>query len=102
MKLNNKDILSVLYKAKEQFITDKNLGNYLGGMCFYIRNSIYSIFNIRISYFEIKYIIPEFVPETFGLNEEYSSFWWNVYDVNSRINAFDKLIKIYKNKINEI
>lgn len=100
MKLNNEDILCVLYTAKSKFITDRNTHNYAFGMCFYIQNCINFIFNIYIYYSEIKHIIPEFIPETFGLNVEYNHLWWNSEDIDSRINAFDKLIEIYKNKIN--
>lgn len=101
MKLNNKDILCVLYTAKAKFIADRNTYNHAFGMCFYITNCINFIFNIYITYSEIKNIIPEFIPETFGLNIEYNCLWWNIDDINSRINAFDKLIEIYKNKINK-
>lgn len=100
MKLTNKDILCVLYTAKSKFITDRTTPNYAFGMCFYIQTCINFIFNTYIYYSEIKYIIPEFIPETFGLNVEYNHLWWDTEDINSRINAFDKLIEIYKNKIN--
>ena len=99
MKLTNEDILCVLYTAKAQFIADRNTPNYGISMCFYIQQSLKSIFNIYVYYSKIKDIIPEFIPETFGVNIEYDFYWWNVEDVDSRINAFDKLIEIYKNKL---
>lgn len=102
MKLNNKDILCVLYTAKAKFIVDRNTTNYGFGMCFYIQNCISFIFNTHIYYSDIKNIIPEFIPETFGLNVEYPHLWWNIDDINSRIKAFNKLIEIYKNKIDEV
>lgn len=99
MKLTNEDILYVLYTAKAQFIADRNTPNYGIGMCFYIQQSLKSIFNIYVYYSKIKSIIPEFVPKTFELNLENDLlWWWNAEDVDSRINAFDKLIEIYKNK----
>lgn len=101
MKLNNKDILYVLYTAKAKFIVDRNTYNYAFGMCFYIQTCINFIFDTYVYYSEIKNIIPEFIPETFGLNVEYNHLWWNSEDIDSRIKAFDKLIEIYKNKINE-
>lgn len=100
MKLNNKDILCVLYAAKVKFIADRNTFGYPFGMCFYIQNCISFIFNTHIYYDEIKNIIPEFIPETFGLTINNNNHWWNINDINSRIKAFDKLIEIYKNKIN--
>ena len=100
MKLNNKDILCVLYTAKSKFITDRNTYNHAFGMCFYIQDCISYIFKIYVYYSKIKNIIPEFVPETFGLNVEDNHFWWNIDDIDSRIKAFDILIEIYKNKIN--
>lgn len=75
MELTNKDILCVLYAAKEKFIADRNSNNYAFGMCFYIQNCLNFIFNIYVYYNEIKNIIPEFIPETFGLNVEGSIFW---------------------------
>ena len=99
MKLTNEDILCVLYTAKSKFITDRNTHNYAPNMCFYIQDAINIIFKTYIYYSKIKDIIPEFIPETFGVNIEYDSYWWNVEDVDSRINAFDKLIEIYKNKL---
>lgn len=71
MKLNNEDILCILYTAKAKFIVDRNTSNYAFGMCFYIQTCINFIFGIHIYYPEIKNIIPEFVPKTFGLNVEY-------------------------------
>lgn len=107
MKLTNEDILSVLYTAKSKFITDRNTHNYAPNMCFYIQTYINIIFKTYIYYSKIKDIIPEFIPKTFGLNIEHNywwddTFWWNVNDIDSRINAFDKLIEIYKNKIKEL
>lgn len=101
MKITNKDILYVLYAAKAKFIADRNTSNYAFGMCFYIQSCINFIFNIHIYYSGIKYIIPEFIPETFGLNVDHNCLWWDAKDIDSRIKAFDKLIEIYKNKINE-
>lgn len=100
MELNNKDILCVLYTAKAKFIADRNTLNYAFGICYYIQNCIHYVFNIYICYAEIKDIIPEFIPETFGLNVDHNNHWWNIDDIDSRIKAFDKLIEIYKNKIN--
>lgn len=98
MKLTNEEVLCVLYTAKSKFITDRNSDNYAYGMCFYLQISISFIFNIYLYYTEIKNIIPEFTPETFGLNVEYHGLWWKIKDNDSRIKAFDKLIEIYKNK----
>lgn len=102
MKLTNKDILCVLYAAKSKLIADRNTNNYSAGMCYYIQNCISFIYNTYIYYSEIKHIIPEFIPETFGLNVEYGSFWWDINDDVSRIKAFDKLIDLYKTKIKEL
>lgn len=49
----------------------------------------------------IRDIIPEFKPTYFGLEEksEYE-YWWEVNDIQSRINALTELIDLYDKKIN--
>lgn len=98
LKLNNRDILSILYTAKAKFIIDRVRTNFSVGMCFYLQEAIDIIFNKYYHYDDLKHLIPEFIPETFGLNVEYNKIWWDFDDIDSRINAFDKLIEIYKNK----
>lgn len=62
----------------------------------------------HIPYTSIKAQIPEFNPfylksykaEFFAINrrlQEGLEFWWEVTDVESRIKAFDELIKLYEN-----
>ena len=45
---------------------------------------------------KIREIIPEFKPETFNVPPaNIDGLWWSIYDRESRIEAFDKLIEIY-------
>lgn len=52
---------------------------------------------IKYTYYPlIRQRIPEFIPETFGIDHGYIPFyWWDPRDRESRIKAFDKLIEIY-------
>lgn len=46
--------------------------------------------------------IPEFNPKNLGVKRiTKDGFWWERKDKDSRINAFNKLISIYENKIRE-
>ena len=45
----------------------------------------------------VRKLIPEFNPEFLG--GENKLFWWDTTDKESRIKAFDKLIKIYSKKV---
>ena len=46
-------------------------------------------------------IIPEFKPDYFGLEDKSKyEYWWEVSDIQSRINALTELIDLYDKKIN--
>lgn len=63
-----------------------------------------------IPYACIKAQIPEFTPEFFGATPRRKlvkafniglEFWWDINDSESRIKAFDKLIKLYEDTYRE-
>lgn len=79
-----KRVLEDILIAKEIFLEgyDPFMCN-----CFRIANSKY----FRTP---IENTIPEFTKEILGSKSE-SRVWWSMYDRESRIKAFDKLIEIY-------
>lgn len=94
-------ILKCIKNAKERFIEDRKSNGILFGLCHYLG---IELFNYRAFLYEdIKDIIPIFTPEYFHLhNSRIYGYWWNIHDVQSRIDAFDKLINHYKNLIKEL
>ena len=103
-------ILELLQKAKKLYL--ENQGGV--GMCWCIK-VVVTLNKSReeqqtrghIPYASIKAQIPEFNPwylkahkaEYLAINrhlQEGLEFWWEVTDVESRINAFDTLIEIYE------
>ena len=95
--------LKLLQSAKISYNCTLDLRpSYLDGMCYHMyNNSVYtnSIF-IKCHSF-IRNHIPEF-NELFliGAVCERSTFWWNRDDIKSRLEAFDRLISIYEEKVN--
>lgn len=84
-----KDVYKKIIKAKQHFM--KGDVKY---MC--------TCFKYATDYkcIDITKLIPEFTPETFGLElKSYKEPWWPSEDRCSRIAAFDKLIDIYKMKL---
>lgn len=50
----------------------------------------------------ISKVIPEFKPQTFGLEQMLTRGpWWPRSDKQSRLGAYDKLIEIYTNKLKQ-
>lgn len=87
---NSELALKVIKKAKE------NLA-YYGFMCPSMLNAYHSEVNGNGSMYDIEELIPEFNPEFLGGKKGF--FWWDTIDKESRIKAFDKLIKIYSKKV---
>lgn len=90
--LNNIRNYRWIKRAKKHYESNKYT---LAGMC----NSFAVTTSHRIIYYEISKYIPEFYPEFFGSNADSDDFWWDMYDFESRIKAFDTLLEIYKKKI---
>jgi hypothetical protein len=86
-KIKRKRILKDIKKAKKVY--ELRLSDY---MCL-----SFNVANPKYYKKPIDSVIPEFNKET--LNAKYKglnkSVWWDVYDRESRIKAFDKLIEIY-------
>lgn len=104
MKLKDEVILEILLYARKEYNEEMKYalqiwGNMEScvGMCYFIKQGL-NAYGVYIAHYtEIRYYIPEFYPENLGgIRGEY---WWHLEDFQSRINAFDKLIKIYKDKI---
>lgn len=96
MNLGNKQILKIIREAKDSYVNDKGFPT---GMCWHLKLALYNN-GINVAYNkEIPKYIPMFVPEFFGLHVDvpYDYHWWILSDKESRIKAFDKLIKYYEN-----
>ena len=81
-------ILKDIKKAKDIYVSGAT-----NSMC----HSFCRVVNITYGdYDKIRKRIPEFKPETFGVDPKLlRDFWWVKKDRDSRIKAFDKLIEIY-------
>lgn len=89
--------LEILKEARDLFLN--NSDKYYFGMCFYIgkacdRASV--IHNVNIPY--IEYLIPEFNRDF--LDGGVGLYWWPLEDRKSRLRAFNKLIAIYEEAVN--
>lgn len=101
-------ILELLQKAKELYF--ENRGKC--GMCWCIKvianeNKSKNEQSVKghVPYNAIVAQIPEFTPEFFGATPRRKwvkgfnvglEFWWDINDSKSRIEAFNKLIKLYE------
>ena len=92
--------LKVITNAKTYY-TRKG---YTDGMCNAFTMVLYDIDTNHMSYKRWLGInIPEFNSKYLtGLAISHDYYWWNVNDIDSRIAAFDKLIKLYETKIKEL
>ena len=91
------EIIDVLLYAKHFYVlcTKRDNLDSFPGMCYCIYKAIFHYTGMHISYTDLIYYIPEFNVKFLGGNPE-SVYWWPSYDTESRIKAFDKLIKIYE------
>lgn len=103
-------ILELLQKAKKLYL--EHQGKV--GMCWCIKvianqdkHPLEQSRRGQVPYASIKAQIPEFNPfylksykaEFFAINQQLSvglEFWWEIDDIDSRIRAFDTLIKLYE------
>ena len=100
-KNNYKVILKIIKEAKEEYQNEQ-----LVGLCSVLLKSIKrnakeledGLSERIIFYYEIPKYIPEFNRKFFGIKNEHA-YWWPIDDKKSRIEALDKLIHVYKQKI---
>ena len=93
MKLTNFQILKILIRAKRTYKTKEGIG---AGMCAHISKAIYHLHEKIVYYSDIILFIPEFTCEYLNNGKKLpSGYWWYTFDKNSRIKAFNKLIRIY-------
>lgn len=93
----SRNILDILIRAKEIYMC----WDYKG-MCSCISASITREFGEQHSWYQssdIQKFIPEFNVEFLEATTPEYVFWWHVTDRQSRLNAFDKLIECYRNKV---
>lgn len=91
------EIIDILLYARHFYVLciKENNPEALPGMCYCIHVAILHYTNAQISYSDIKYYIPKFNADFLNGNLE-SAYWWPIEDIESRIKAFDKLIKVYE------
>lgn len=91
------EIIDVLLYAKHFYIlcTKEDNLDSLPGMCYCIHKALEHYTNAQVPYSDLIYYIPEFNVNFLEGNLE-SAYWWPITDTESRIKAFDKLIKIYE------
>ena len=91
-------IIEYIKFAKKYYLKCVNNGTYIG-MCLAFNHASLNdrYYNKHITY----RLIPEFNPKFLNGNGN-EPYWWLLKDSKSRINAFDKLINLYKTKIKEL
>lgn len=94
-------ILKCIKSAKRHFIKDRTEPHgVLYGICTYL--GLYLFEGRAFIYDTIKNIIPIFTPQFFNSDRYVYSYWWDIFDVQSRIDAFDKLINHYEKLIKDL
>lgn len=92
----NRERFLIVLAAKYYFIRNRD-ANYIIGLC--------HSFNVVIAEYindcdaNITDIIPEFNREFLNAKRPTDPWWWNINDYQSRIKAFNKLLKYYKNRM---
>lgn len=91
------EIIDVLFYAKHLYIlcVKEKDPESLPGMCYCIYKAILHYTGVRILYTDLTYYIPEFNVR-FIEGDPQQVYWWPIIDSESRIKAFDKLIKAYE------
>lgn len=93
-KLSNKQIVTLLRVAKVNYIYDIKNTSTREGLCYYIIRAFHQIYDEYITCVDIPTLIPNF--NTIFCKGNNTVYWWPICDTESRIKAFDKLIKYYK------
>ena len=88
----NGKIHELLVLALEKYKSER-----LFGMCQAINHAHMIIYEVSISYEDISKIIPEFNRDFLNCttDNDIYAYWWSLDDRQSRIEAFNKLIKYY-------
>ena len=94
-----KEIIKWIKSAKKYYIDTSHIYP-TGGMCFAFNQTANKNYK-NDTYDYIRNIIPEFNPIYLNVPSK-MGYWWNFSDYKSRIEAFDKLINLYKTKIKEL
>lgn len=97
--MTDSEILKVLLIAKHNYKITKSCG-----LCYHLCTGINIILNnTHFNNGGARYIrnfIPEFnVKYLNAENKVDHEYWWSYYDYNSRIKAFNKLIRTYRKKV---
>ena len=92
-KLRNKEIVTLLRVAKANYIYDIENTSTREGLCYYINRAFHQIYDKHIICCEIPILIPNFNP--IFCKGDNTVYWWPIYNTESRINAFNKLIEYY-------
>lgn len=93
----SRNVLDILIRAKEIYMCCS-----YRGMCSCISTSITQEFDAQSYWYQssdIQKFIPEFNVEFLEATTPDFPFWWHISDKQSRLNAFDKLIECYRNKV---
>lgn len=92
-----KKIYKILIDAKSIYTEFIAHNIYTGmGICI---SKAYKYKNIDVNIIDIEKHIPEFNRKFCNADKPLNAYWWDRYDVESRIKAFNKLIKCYINKM---
>lgn len=94
IKLNNK-IVKEKKRKRKALIEAKKLfsNNFSIGMCSSLE---YALYKQNFHFIDPEEIIPEFNPIFLQASRPTKLFWWDPKDKESRIKAFDTLIKLYE------
>lgn len=96
-KRKNKEIYFITLVAKHYYVAKINQGINIG-LCHAFVYA-YKTINIDISTFELELKIPKFNRKFLNAKYYNGGLWWDTMDYRSRLSAFEKLLKYYKNKI---
>ena len=88
-------IIKYIKFAKKYYIKCINNNTYIG-MCLAFNHA--SLNKQYCDKYRIIKHIPEFNAKFLNGNSN-EAYWWRLKDTKSRIEAFDKLIKVYENKL---
>ena len=93
--MSNQEVLDFLIKGKENY--ENSLS---AGMCYSIRRALCKSENgSHIIMKDFYNSCPEFNPQFLEATRPNCAFWWLIDDKISRIKGFDKLISLYKEKV---